>query len=256
VTKFAYLSLASVIVLAAADKPGGGSSQADDARAKAQAARDAQAEAEKAKADKEAQAAKDRSDGGGAQSDGDQREGDAPPVDAGGLDPTALLARLDAQDRLIKTLTAQMAGAQGPAVGEPKDTQAASPGAALDPRITRTMPPGVSSSPALQPMPAGDGGRGGSVAALGGSALWGENRAGGPVQARAYPNLQEEDVVVTATGYHDDTIRNAGDIMRGYTGPAASWFVPASWIEKFGNIEDAARRWKREIADFARDALA
>lgn len=246
------MSLASAVTMAAADKPGGGS-QADDARAKAQAAREAQAKAEKDKAEKAAQGG---SDDGGAQSDPNAGDVPVPPVEAEGLDPKALLARLDAQDRLIKSLSAQVAGMEGPKLDEAKDTQVAASGAANDPRLVRPLPAGVSSSPALQPMPASDGGRGGSLPVVGGSALWGETASGGPVQARAYPELDEEDVVVVATGYHDDTIRNVGDIIRGYVGPAASWFVPKALYEKFGGAEQAARHWRNELAEFARRKAA
>ena len=251
------MTLGASLLMAAADKPGGGSSQADEARAKAQAAKDAQADADKAKADKEAKAAQDRSDGGGAQ-DGPVadavKEGLAPPVDAEGLDPKALLARLDAQDRLIQSLMAQAPGGRGPAPDEAKDTQVAASGAAIEGRLTRVLPPGVSSAPALQPMPASDGGRGGGIASLSGSALLGEagaSRASG----RSYAALDEEDVVVIATGYHDDTIRNAGDVIRGYTGPAGSWFVPKDMVDKLG-VDEAGRRWKRELAEYAAKAAA
>jgi hypothetical protein len=225
---------------------------AEEARAKAQEARDKQAAEEKAKAEQASKEAAKQP--GGAQTDS-VKEGLAPAPDAEGLDAKALLSRLDAQERLIKTLTAQMAGAEGPKTDEAKDVTAVSPGAAFDPRLTRPLPAGVSSAPGTQPMPQSNGGTGG-VAAVGGAALWGSDARGGPVQARAYPNLEEEDVVVTATGYHDDTIRNAGDIIRGYTGPAASWFVPTELVKKVGTMEAAAREWRAKLQDFAVRAAA
>lgn len=225
---------------------------ADEARAKAQEARDKQAAEEKAKAEKAAQGG----DKPGAAPEGDAvKQGLAPATDVEGLDAKTLLSRLDAQERLIKTLTAQMAGAEGQKIDEAKDVTAVSPGAGFDPRLTRPLPAGVSSAPGTQPMPQSSGGTGG-VAAVGGAALWGSDTKGGPVQARAYPNLDEEDVVVTATGYHDDTIRNEGDIMRGYTGPAASWFVPTEMVKKLGSVEEAAREWRKKLTDFAVRAAA
>jgi hypothetical protein len=247
------MSLLSSVAFAAPDKPGGGPSPADEARAKAQEAREKQAAEEKAKAEKASQEAAKAP--GGAQTDAVE-EGQAPAPDAEGLDAKSLLARLDAQDRLIKTLTAQMAGAEGQKVDEAKDVTAASPGSGFDPRLTRALPAGVSSAPSTQPMPLSNGGGAGGVAAVGGSALWGSDARGGPVQARAYPGLEEEDVMVTATGYHDDTIRNAGDIIRGYTGPAASWFVPTELVKKVGSMEAAAREWRAKLTEFAVRAAA
>jgi|VirMetMinimDraft_7_1064189.scaffolds.fasta_scaffold00089_50 hypothetical protein len=227
---------------------------ADEARAKAQKARDDQAAAEKEKADK----AKAETDAkGGQTAGGDQTEasaqaradGNSPAADAESLDPKALLARLDAQDRLIKTLQAGMAGATGPAPDENKDVTAAGPGAAFDPRLTRPLPAGVTSAPSTQPMPAGNGGGSGIGDITGGTgALWGTDSRGAPVQARTYPGLEEEDIVVVAAGYHDDTIRNPGDIIRGYTGPAASWFVPKSLYDEVGP-DEAIRRFKGYIAE-------
>ena len=226
---------------------------ADEARAKAQEAREKQAAEEKAKAEKAAQEAAKQP--GGAQTDA-VKDGDAPAPEPEGLDAKSLLARLDAQDRLIKTLTAQMAGAEGQKSNEAKDVTAVSPGAGFDPRLTRPLPAGVSSAPITQPMPESNGGGSSGVAAIGGAGLWGTDTRGGPVQARAYPGLEEEDVVVTATGYHDDTIRNAGDIIRGYTGPAASWFVPVGFVKKVGSTEAAAREWRAKLTDFAVRAAA
>lgn len=227
---------------------------ADEARAKAQKARDEQAAAEKAKADREKAAA----DANGGQAAGsDQAEasararddGQSPAADAESLDPKTLLARLDAQDRLIKTLTAQQAGATGPAPDANKDVSAAGPGAQFDPRLTRPLPAGVTSAPSTQPMPAGsDGGSGGAGITGGPGALWGTDPRGAPVQARTYPGLEEEDVVVVAAGYHDDQIRNPGDIILGYTGPAASWFVPKSLYDEVGP-DRAVRQFKRWIEE-------
>jgi len=242
--------LLSSVCMAAADS---GGSAADKARAAAQEAKDKQADAEKAKADRE-KAAADAS--GGQTGGGDQRQasakdradGNSPAADAESLDPKALLARLDAQDRLIKTLQAGMAGAQGPAPDQNKDITAASPGASFDPRQTRPLPPGVSSAPSTQPMPAGADAMSTSGLGAGTGALWGTDARGAPVQARTYPMLEEEDIVVIAAGYHDDTIRNPGDIIRGYNGPAASWFVPKKMYDKLGP-DEAVRQFKRAIAE-------
>jgi hypothetical protein len=245
-------ALLSSVAMAAPDKPGGGPSPADEARAKAQEARDKQAADEKAKAEKAAQGG----DKPGAAPEGDAvKDGLAPATDVEGLDPKSAASRIDALERLVATLTAQTAGNTGPALDEAKGIEAASPGAGFDPRMVRPLPAGVSSAPSTQPMPLSNGGTGG-VDAVGGSALWGSDAKGGPVQARAYPGLEEEDVVVTATGYHDDTIRNAGDILKGYTGPASSWFVPVGLVKKLGSGEDAAREWRKKLTDFAVRAAA
>lgn len=230
---------------------------ADDARAKAQEAKDKQAAEEKAKAEKADAAAKQRQNGEGGPAgekgaDAAVAAGQAPEVDPEATDPKAYLARIDALERLVKTLTAQQAGGAGPAPSENKDITAAGPGAAFDPRLTRPLPAGVSSAPSMQPIPAGINDPATALAPGDARAIWGTDAKGEPVQARTYGALEDEDVMVVATGYYDDAVRNPGDIITGYTGPAGSWFVPHGLVKEAGGIEAARVRW----ADFMRRRAA
>lgn len=46
------------------------------------------------------------------------------------------------------------------------------------------------------------------------------------IRPRRYPDLDNATVLVTKSAYYDDAIRNEGEIIRGYTGPLASWMQP------------------------------
>lgn len=232
---------------------------ADDARAAAQKAKEDQAAKEKAEAEK-AKAADAAKGGAGAVPGGEKppadavKDGQAPPVDPESLDVKALLTRLDAVERMNATLTAQMAGMTGPAVNEAKDVTAVSPGAAFDPRATRPLPAGVSSAPAMQPIPAGLGDGGIALGATDARAVWGNDAKGNPIEPRRYGGLEEEDVMVVATGYYDDAVRNPGDVLRGYTGPMGSWFVPVSLVKEAGGLEQARAAWAKIMAGAGRKA--
>lgn len=209
--------------------------QAAEARKKAEEQREKQAAAEKERAEKEQKAAAD-SQGANA---GPKNDADLKPEPEGGvLTMDQMRERLDAQDRLIQTLTAQMANSEGPATSETKDVAVASPGAQFDPRLQRPGLASVTSAPSNQPLPMSAAG-GGVEPSPDGFAAWGYAPDGSKVQAKRYKALKDTDVLVRRTGYYDDVIRNEGDIIRGYTGPAASWFIPVDDAKD----DNARRRW-------------
>lgn len=211
--------------------------QAAEARKKAEEQRAKQEAADKERAEK---AAKEAAETNASQDRKDAAAGDQPTADTPTGEPTieSLTQKLDAMSRLVETLTAQMALREGPAANEPKSAVVASPGAQMDPRTQRPGLGGVTSGPSNQPLPM-------SMAAGGveprpsGFAAWGYDPQGNKITATEYPQLKDEDVIVRRTGYYDDVIRNEGETIRGYTGPAASWFVPAS----VGNDPRALKRW-------------
>lgn len=208
--------------------------QADAARKRAEEQREKQEQAEKERAEKEAQAKKE-APGGAAGGDESKL---VPKTDPEAASPDAYLARIDSLERLVKTLTAQMAGSEGPKPTETKDITVAGPGAQFDPRLQRPGLGGVTSGPSNQPLPM-------SAASVGvgpapdGLAAWGYDPNGNKVTAKVYPQLTEEDIYVRRTAYYDDVIRNDGDIIRGYTGPAASWFIPLDAMDD----EKMRKRW-------------
>lgn len=214
--------------------------QAAEARKRNEEQRAKQEAAEKERAEKEQaerNSAAEKQTAKASTTEGATAE--APPEAPGGT-PTMeqLLQRLDAQERLIQTLTAQSAGNTGPAPTDAKDATVASPGAQFDPRIQSSGLAGVTSAPSNQPRPT-MGASGGISPQPDGFAAWGYTPAGEKVEAKRYPFLRDEDVLVRRTGYYDDTIRNEGETIRGYTGPAASWFIPVDAAK-----DDASRkRW-------------
>jgi hypothetical protein len=142
-------------------------------------------------------------------------------------------SRQNEDDLARDTAAAQgRTGTEGLSPDQPKDTLAASPGAQFDPAAVARLPAGVTSSPLNQPIPEG---MGATVSRLpdpyefedGENGVWGrDERTGKVIRPRQYPKLEGQDVLVTKTGYIDDAIRNEGEIMRGYTGPLASWMQP------------------------------
>ncbi len=234
-------SLASVLFAAADTGSGGGKSQADKAREAAEAEKKKREE-EEAKKQKEAKPPEGGDQGNkpdlvGGQTEGGQAEA-----------PLDLAARLDGMERMMRTLMAGMAGAQGQAPEVPKDTTTVGPGAGFDPKLSGGAGPGVTSSNPLQPRP--------MVTAstptpneMGAEALWNSDvNPSEPRRAREYPALTDTDVRVRETGYYSDVIQNPGDIIRGYTGPAASWFYPLD-IEENGMVNSRAlARWNSIFA--------
>jgi len=219
-----------------------------DAEQREKANRDA---AEKARREAE----KGDGDGAGGGENEATRAGQGAVTDQAAQSSEALLARLDAQDRLIATLTAQSKGSTGVGVEEAKNTTAAGPGAAFDPRITGRMGAGVTSGPSLQPHPSSGveisravGLRDPNDWEDGEVTVWGRDPVTGrPIRPREYPQVKEQDVLVTKTGYHEDAVRNVGETIRGYTGPLASWFEP---IDADGKVIPR-QRFLKDLRDAA-----
>jgi len=161
------------------------------------------------------------------------KAGDAAAKDPRSPEERATGSRQDEDDLARDTAAAQgRSGVEGLSPDQPKDTLVASPGAQFDPAAVARLPAGVTSSPLNQPIPEG---MGATVSRLpdpyefedGENGVWGrDERTGKVIRPRQYPKLEGQDVLVTKTGYIDDAIRNEGEIMRGYTGPLASWMQP------------------------------
>lgn len=234
--------LSSVLLAAANAGSGGSETQADKAR-KAAEEEKKKREEEEAKKQKEA-----------AERETKPSEGDKPELVGGQPEggqeeaPLDLAARLDGMERMMRTLMAGMAGTQGQAPEAPKDTTTVGPGAGFDPKLSGGAGPGVTSSNPLQPRPMVAGATS-SPREMGAEAMWNsEANPTEPRKAREYPTLADTDVRVRETGYYSDVIQNPGDIIRGYTGPAASWFYPLE-IEKNGVASPVAlAKWNSIFA--------
>jgi len=153
--------------------------------------------------------------------------------DERGVEEQAIGARQDPEDLARDTAAMQgRSGVEGLDPSEPKDTLIASPGAQFDPAaVPRTPGTGITSAPLGQPVPL-------SLTANqrtpdpyefedGESTVWGKDeRTGKVIRPRTYPELENQDVLVIKSAYYQDAIRNEGEIIRGYSGPLASWMQP------------------------------
>jgi hypothetical protein len=146
-------------------------------------------------------------------------------IDAREKDFEARLKRME--DALLGGAT----GLQGAPLDQPKSTHVLSPGSQNDPAavgVAGAMS-GVTSGPKLQPHPLA--GTDASARPMfdwvdGEVTVWGRDQHGRVIRPTEYPQLTEQDVRLTKTIYIDDAIRNAGEIMRQYTGPLGSGMIP------------------------------
>ena len=195
---------------------GAAKSAADEARQRAQAARQDQGDAAGGVAADVARA--------GADDKVAPAKGEAPAGEqVASLTPeqvTQMLARMAA----LEALVAGSRGLEGPAIGDTKSTVALAPAAVNQPQHA-VRAAGITSAPTGQPIAKAYTPQAGALPDV--------------LPGHMQPRVEGARVLLTKPFYYMDAIRNEGEVLEGYTGPLGSGMV---------EVDDQGRPIKREAA--------